>query len=169
VGAYGPIEFFDDLDRLLGVDTRLANLHKGLRAKPWAATDPSGSFIRAMLRGISGIIGLRLPIARPEGKRKMSRNRSAEDRAGVAMALAVSEDLSDRAAASLIPAWCLTGRHPSIHDNTHFTGISSSTGGKSWIPSTPSTQQRQNLSSVPTSRWTFISKISDTVQSKSLR
>ena len=53
--------------------------------------------------GRRGIVGLRLPIARIEGKRKMSQNRSAEDRAGVAAGLAASERASDHAAAALIP------------------------------------------------------------------
>jgi transcriptional regulator len=101
VHAYGHVEFFDDPDRLLDVVTRLTNLHERPRAKPWAVTDAPKDFIRAMLRGI---IGLRLPITRLEGKRKMSQNRSAEDRAGVATALATSENAPDRAAAALIPA-----------------------------------------------------------------
>ena len=61
-------------------------------------------FMRAQLRGI---VGLRLPITRIEGKRKMSQNRSAADRAGVAAGLAASDRPSDRAVAALIPG--LTG------------------------------------------------------------
>ena len=101
VHAYGPVEFFDDADRLLEVVTRLTNLHEQPFAKPWSVTDAPETFIRAQLRGI---VGLRLPIARLEGKRKMSQNRNAEDRAGVAAGLAVSGRLSDRAAAQLIPS-----------------------------------------------------------------
>ncbi|HEY8613963.1 MAG TPA: FMN-binding negative transcriptional regulator [Roseomonas sp.] len=100
VHAYGPVEFFDDTDRLLDVVTRLTNLHEQTRAKPWAVTDAPESFIRSQLKGI---VGLRLPIVRLEGKRKMSQNRSAEDRVGVAAGLAASDRASDRAAAALIP------------------------------------------------------------------
>jgi transcriptional regulator len=100
VHAYGPAEFFDDADRLLDVITRLTNLHEQPRAEPWAVTDAPEGFIRAQLRGI---VGLRLPIARLEGKRKMSQNRSAEDRAGAAAGLTASDRVSDRAAAALIP------------------------------------------------------------------
>jgi transcriptional regulator len=100
VHAYGPVEFFEDAGRLLDVVTRLTSLHETSRAKPWAVTDAPEAFIRTQLRGI---IGLRLPIARLEGKRKMSQNRSAEDRAGVAAGLAESDRASDRIAASLIP------------------------------------------------------------------
>ena len=100
VHAYGPAEFFEDPDRLLEVVTRLTNLHEQSRAEPWAVTDAPASFIRAQLRGI---VGLRLPITRIEGKRKMSQNRSAGDRAGVAAGLAASDRAFERAAAALIP------------------------------------------------------------------
>ena len=100
VHAYGPAEFFDDPDRLLEVVTRLTDLHERPRAEPWAVTDAPEAFIRAQLKGI---VGLRLPIARLEGKRKMSQNRSAADRAGVAAGLTASDRASDRAAAALIP------------------------------------------------------------------
>jgi transcriptional regulator len=101
VHAYGPAEFFDDADRLLDAVTRLTNLHEGSRAQPWAVTDAPADFIRAQLRGI---VGLRLPITRLEGKRKMSQNRPAQDRTGVAAGLAASDRMSDREVAPLIPA-----------------------------------------------------------------
>jgi transcriptional regulator len=101
VHAYGPVEFFDDADRLLDAVTRLTNVHEGSRAQPWAVTDAPADFIRAQLRGI---VGLRLPISRIEGKRKMSQNRPAQDRTGVAAGLAASDRMSDREVAPLIPA-----------------------------------------------------------------
>jgi transcriptional regulator len=100
VHAYGPVEFFEDAARLLDVVTRLTELHEGPRADPWAVTDAPADFVRAQLRGI---VGLRMPLARIEGKRKMSQNRSAEDRARVTAGLAASERPSDRAVATLIP------------------------------------------------------------------
>ncbi len=100
VHAYGPAEFFEDPGRLLEVVTRLTDLHEQSRAEPWAVTDAPASFIRAQLRGI---VGLRLPITRIEGKRKMSQNRSVGDRAGVAAGLAASDRAFERAAAALIP------------------------------------------------------------------
>jgi len=100
VHAYGPVEFFEDSQRLLAVVTRLTNLHEQGNAAPWAVSDAPEAFISAQLRGI---VGLRLPITRIEGKRKMSQNRSAEDRAGVATGLAASEMPSDHEVAKLIP------------------------------------------------------------------
>jgi transcriptional regulator len=100
IHAYGPVEFFDDADRLLEVVTRLTNLHEGRRAEPWTVDDAPEAYIRAQLRGI---VGLRLPITRLDGKTKMSQNRTAEDRAGVAKGLAESPSASDQAVAPLIP------------------------------------------------------------------
>ena len=110
VHVYGAVEFFDDADRLRAVVTRLTNLHEASRAEsanaesarvePWAVTDAPEDFIKSQLRGI---VGLRMPISRIDGKRKMSQNRSAEDRAGVADGLGASDDIMDRAVARLIP------------------------------------------------------------------
>ena len=100
VHAYGTVEFFEDADRLLDVVTRLTNLHEVPRAQPWAVSDAPDSFIKSQLRGI---VGLRIPITRLEGKRKMSQNRNAADRAGVVEGLAASERASDRDVAPLIP------------------------------------------------------------------
>lgn len=100
VHAYGPVEFFEDETRLLAAVKRITELHEGPRAAPWQVSDAPEAFIRSQLRGI---VGLRLPITRLEGKRKMSQNRSAEDRAGVANGLAESERPMDRLVAGLIP------------------------------------------------------------------
>ncbi|MDY0881500.1 FMN-binding negative transcriptional regulator [Dongia soli] len=100
VHAYGPAEFFEDADRLLDVVTRLTNLHESERAKPWAVSDAPADYIKAQLRGI---VGIRMPITRLQGKRKMSQNRNAEDRAGVARGLAESDRMMDRYVGGLIP------------------------------------------------------------------
>lgn len=100
VHAHGPIEFFEDADRLLEVVTRLTNLHEGERILPWAVSDAPADFIQSQLKGI---VGLRMPIAKLEGKRKMSQNRSAADRAGVVSGLSSSDRPSDREVAPLIP------------------------------------------------------------------
>ena len=100
VHAYGPAEFFEDGARLLEAVTRLTQLYEQPRAEPWAVTDAPAPFIASQLKGI---VGLRLPITRLEGKRKMSQNRSEADREGVARGLAESESPADRAVAKLIP------------------------------------------------------------------
>jgi transcriptional regulator len=100
VHAYGPVEFFQDSERLLDVVTRLTNRHEKPRADPWAVGDAPADFIAAQLRGI---VGVRIPVTRFESKRKMSQNRPAGDRLGVAAGLAASEHSRDREVAALIP------------------------------------------------------------------
>ena len=101
VHAYGPVEFFDDPDRLLDVVTRLTQPAREREGGALGGERRAADFIAAQLRGI---VGLRMPITRLEGKRKMSQNRNAADRAGVAAGLAASERPSDREVAALILA-----------------------------------------------------------------
>jgi transcriptional regulator len=100
VHAYGPVEFFEDEDRLRDAVTRLTNLYEHPRTEPWAVTDAPEPFVRAQLRGITGV---RMPITRLEGKSKMSQTRNAQDRAGVAEGLSHSDSALDRHVATLIP------------------------------------------------------------------
>jgi len=100
VHAHGPVEFFEDAGRLLETVTRLTRLHEASRAKPWEVSDAPDDYIAAQLRGI---IGLRLPVTRLEGKVKMSQNRSEADRRGVADGLAASDHAVEREAAQLVP------------------------------------------------------------------
>ena len=101
VHAYGPVEFYDDPARLLAVVTRLTALHEQARPHPWAVADAPGTFIGAQLKGI---VGVRIPIGRLEGKQKVSQNRNAEDRAGVKAGLAASGDAAAEAVGALIPS-----------------------------------------------------------------
>ena len=100
VHAHGPIEFFDDARRLLDTVTRLTRHHESPRATPWEVSDAPDDYIAAQLRGI---IGLRLPVTRLEGKVKMSQNQSEADRRGVAEGLAASDHAGEREASRLIP------------------------------------------------------------------
>ncbi len=100
VHAYGPVEFFEDADRLHAVVRRLTEQHERPRAEQWAVTDAPAPFIASQLKGI---VGVRIPITRLEGKQKVSQNRTAEDRAGVIAGLGASADASDQAIAALVP------------------------------------------------------------------
>ena len=100
VHAYGPAEFFEDADRLLDVVTRLTNQHEAARLEPWAVDDAPAPFVTAQLKGI---VGLRLPISKLEGKRKLSQNRSQPDRVGAIEGLSASADPIDQVMAGLIP------------------------------------------------------------------
>jgi transcriptional regulator len=99
IHAYGTLEVFDDPTRLLGVVTRLTERNEASRAQPWAVSDAPDDFVQGMLRGI---VGIALPIARLEGKVKMSQNRPAADVAGVVEGL--QADGQDRLAAAMARA-----------------------------------------------------------------
>jgi transcriptional regulator len=100
IHAYGTIEFFDDPHRLLGVVTRLTDQYETPRAQPWAVTDAPADFVQGMLRAI---VGISIPIARLEGKYKMSQNRPKTEHAGIVSGLEADglRDLAAQVARSL--------------------------------------------------------------------
>lgn len=85
VHAYGPVTFYDDADRLLQLVTRLTDTHE----TGWQVSDAPAEYTRSMLKAI---VGFELPIARLEGKWKMSQNRPAEDVPGIVDALSRESD-----------------------------------------------------------------------------
>lgn len=95
IHAYGAAEFYDDPERLRAHVGALTDRQETGRAAPWAVNDAPEKFVASQLRGI---IGLRLAIARIDGKAKFSQNRSAEDRASAAAGLRAegAADVADR-------------------------------------------------------------------------
>jgi len=85
VHAAGTLRWFDDPDRLLALVTELTESQEEGRSAPWAVSDAPADYIKSTLRGI---IGFELAITRLDGKWKLSQNRAAPDRAGVAAGLA---------------------------------------------------------------------------------
>jgi transcriptional regulator len=81
----GPLTVHRDPEWLRDVVTRLTQRHEAHRAAPWAVTDAPPDYINGQLRGI---VGVELTIATVQAKHKLSQNRSAEDQAAVAGALA---------------------------------------------------------------------------------
>lgn len=84
IHAYGPVAFSEDLTELLDVVTRLTRRHEDGRASPWAVDDAPSGFVQGQLKGI---IALRMPLSRLQGKWKMSQNRTPADREGVVAGL----------------------------------------------------------------------------------
>ncbi|MFO3721451.1 FMN-binding negative transcriptional regulator [Pseudomonas sp. HLMP] len=93
VHAYGPVEVIHDAPRLLDIVSRLSDRHEQGRSEPWKVADAPADYIDGMLRAI---VGIRLPIARLQGARKLSQNRSATDIQGVRDGLARSPDYLDK-------------------------------------------------------------------------
>lgn len=92
VHAYGAAEVIQDGPGLLDIVSRLTDRHEHGRSAPWKVADAPSDYIDGMLRAI---VGFRLPIARLQGARKLSQNRSAEDIEGVRQGLASSTDPLD--------------------------------------------------------------------------
>ena len=59
------------------------------RTPPWAVGDAPEPFIASQMKGI---VGVEIPVARIEGKWKVSQNRPEADRAGVVSGLAAEGD-----------------------------------------------------------------------------
>ncbi|AIZ35011.1 FMN-binding negative transcriptional regulator [Pseudomonas parafulva] len=97
VHAYGPVVVMHDAESLLQIVSRLTDLHEHGRSEPWAVADAPADYIDGMLRAI---VGIRLPIARLQGARKLSQNRSAADIQGVHAGLADSRDPLDQSLAA---------------------------------------------------------------------
>ncbi|MBI6951947.1 FMN-binding negative transcriptional regulator [Pseudomonas sp. CCOS 191] len=92
VHAWGPVEVIHEPTQLLDIVSRLTDRHEQGRAAPWNVADAPADYLDGMLRAI---VGIRLPIARLQGARKLSQNRSAQDIAGVRERLAASADPVD--------------------------------------------------------------------------
>ena len=99
VHAYGPMRAIEDPAWLRDQVTRLTGRHEASRETPWAVTDAPENFIAMQLRAI---VGIEIPIARMEGKWKVSQNRSEADRAGVVEGLREAGDDASRRMADLV-------------------------------------------------------------------
>ncbi|MFI7838893.1 FMN-binding negative transcriptional regulator [Pseudomonas asiatica] len=92
VHAYGPAEVIHEPEPLLAIVSRLTERHEQGRGEPWKVTDAPRDYLDGMLRAI---VGVRLPITRLQGARKLSQNRSEQDIAGVREGLSASPDYLD--------------------------------------------------------------------------
>jgi len=101
IHVYGPVRFFDDANRLLAHVTKLTKRHEARRAAPWAVTDAPEDYIGGQLKRI---IGFEIPIARIEGKWKMSQNRPAQDRVGVVEGLVREGGPAEAVVAKIVAA-----------------------------------------------------------------
>jgi transcriptional regulator len=80
VHAHGPIRVIHDRDWLRAFVTRLTRCHEAARPDPWQVSDAPADYIETQL---AAIVGIEMPVARLEGKWKVSQNRPEVDRAGV--------------------------------------------------------------------------------------
>lgn len=102
VHAYGALRVIEDAAWLRRLVEQLTDRHEAARPAgetPWQVSDAPEGFIDTMLKAI---VGIELPIARLEGKWKVSQNRPDDDRAGVVAGLGAGRDPMQRAMAELV-------------------------------------------------------------------
>ena len=89
VQVWGQPAVIQDPAWLRSLLDQLTGAQEQVRPRPWSPADAPEDFIAAM---VQGVVGLELPIARIEGKWKMSQNREDGDRAGVIQGLGAADD-----------------------------------------------------------------------------
>jgi transcriptional regulator len=88
VHMHGRLRITEDAAWLRALVERLTDTHEAPRTQRWQVGDAPADYIEQMLRAI---VGIEIPLASLVGKWKVSQNRSAADRAGVAAGLAASQ------------------------------------------------------------------------------
>ena len=99
VQVYGRLAAIEDADWLGEQVRSLTDRHEAARPSSWAVADAPKEFVRAQLKGI---VGIEIAISRIEAKWKVSQNRNAADRTGVAEGLLGEDDEAARAMAALV-------------------------------------------------------------------
>ncbi len=98
VQAWGRPRVMDDAAWIANQIDDLTRHKEADRAAPWAVTDAPETFLAMQIKAI---VGLEIPVARIEGKWKVSQNRVATDQAGVAEGLR-GEGVEAEAMAALV-------------------------------------------------------------------
>ena len=84
VQVRGRPALVDDATWLRQLLDDLTDRHERARSQPWSVADAPARFVAGQIKGI---VGLDIPIDRIDGKWKVSQNRPAADRQGVAAGL----------------------------------------------------------------------------------
>jgi len=84
VHVHGRARAVEDRDQLLALVSRLTREHEAGEPAPWQVADAPRDYIDQLL---GAIVGIEIEVERIEGKWKMSQNRPADDRAGMAVGL----------------------------------------------------------------------------------
>jgi transcriptional regulator len=99
VHAHGIPAIIEEPARLIEHLTQLTAGQERMQAVPWHLTEAPAGFIEQMARNI---VGIEIPISRLFGKWKVSQNRMASDRDGVAAGLRSSNAEDSAAMAALV-------------------------------------------------------------------
>lgn len=89
VHAHGPLRIVEDADWLRAQLQALTATHEAPQARPWSMDEAPPDYIATLLKAI---VGIEIPIARLEGKWKLSQNQPQPNRDGVIAGLAALGD-----------------------------------------------------------------------------
>ena len=99
VQARGRATIIEDAAWLRAQITELTATQEASRAEPWHVSDAPDAFIAGQVKGI---VGIRIEISDLQGKWKVSQNRPASDREGVARGLGAMDDEASQTMAGLV-------------------------------------------------------------------
>jgi transcriptional regulator len=80
VHVYGALRIIEDQQWLLDHLHALTTVHEASSSTPWKVSDAPADYVASLTKGI---VGVELPIARIEGKWKVSQNQPERNRAGI--------------------------------------------------------------------------------------
>lgn len=93
VHAYGCPRLLSDEAAARDLLARLSAKHEADRAAPWRFADLPTSFSEAMMKGI---VAFEIPLTRLEAKAKLSQNKTRQQTASAAVAMAAADDTQRR-------------------------------------------------------------------------
>ena len=99
VHAHGMPRVIDDPQWLLAHVSELSDTHEAGQAAPWKVSHAPADFVEKLL---AVLVGIEIPIARLEGKWKVSQNRPRPDKLGVMAGLETRGGDESRAMAELV-------------------------------------------------------------------
>jgi transcriptional regulator len=100
VHAYGKVEVVEDPAALLNIVQKMVHFYEQAMPRPWSF-DPSSTFAE---RTLAQIVGIRIEIAKIEGKWKLNQNHPVERRKNVIRAFQGRHDENAQAIAALMQA-----------------------------------------------------------------
>ncbi len=85
VHVQGRLRVVDDARFLLALLERLTERHEAARATPWSVRDAPSEYLEKIMQAI---VAIEIPVARMQGKWKLSQNRSEQDRRAIEAGMA---------------------------------------------------------------------------------
>ena len=99
VHAHGSLSAMHDADWKLALLNQLTQIHESSQPHPWTVADAPTDYIERLL---ASIVGIEIPVARLQGKWKVSQNQPAANQQGVLAGLSAAGGTDQLAMAKLV-------------------------------------------------------------------